>query len=259
LNFVDEIVVLILTFNEAANIGRTLHALRAFPEIVVLDSGSSDETAKIVGKHSNSRLVQRAFDTHANQWNYGLTGCGLARPWVLALDADYLLPESLVEELARLTPRAGVAGYRTRFRYCVMGRPLSATLYPPVVTLFRRQQAHFIQVGHTQRVVIEGMVAELRGRIDHDDRKSLSRWFSSQKNYAVLEAQHLLAMPRSGLPWSDRIRKMAWPAPLLVFVYTLVVKRCVFDGWAGWFYVMQRTLAEILIALELAERRLKGG
>jgi hypothetical protein len=51
---------------------------------------------------------------------------------------------------------------------------------------------------------------------------------------------------------------MAWPAPLAVFFYTLLIKGCVFDGWPGWYYVLQRAFAEILIALEIIDRRLRG-
>ena len=49
---------------------------------------------------------------------------------------------------------------------------------------------------------------------------------------------------------------MGWPAPIGVFLYTLFVKRCLFDGWPGWYYALQRTIAEMLIALEIADRRL---
>jgi glycosyltransferase involved in cell wall biosynthesis len=258
MSFLDQVSVLILTYNEVANIGRTLEALQRFPEIVVLDSGSTDPTAEIVARFPNTRLVVRAFDTHAAQWSYGLTQCGLSRDWVLALDADYILSPELVEEMARLAPDQVTGGYRARFRYCVAGRPLRGTLYPPVVVLYRREGARYIQTGHTQRVLVRGALGELRGLIDHDDRKPLSRWFSSQQRYAALEAQHLLAMPRAKLRPADRIRRMAWPAPFLVFFYTLIVKRCILDGWPGWLYVLQRTLAEIMIAIELVEARVRG-
>ena len=49
---------------------------------------------------------------------------------------------------------------------------------------------------------------------------------------------------------------MAWPAPIVVFFYVLVVKGCLFDGWPGWFYTLQRVLAECMIALELIDRRI---
>jgi glycosyltransferase involved in cell wall biosynthesis len=259
MTMLQETGVLILTYNEAPNIGRTLNALRAFPEVVVLDSGSTDETIAIVRRYPNCRLVTRRFDNHAAQWTFGLTGTGLRQPWLLALDADYVLSPELVREIARLQPAEGVAGYRIGFRYCVFGRPLSGTLYPPVIALYRRERAQYVQEGHTQRVLVEGRVEQLAGRIDHDDRKALDRWITSQQRYAALEADHLLASPKGQLRRIDRIRRLGWAAPILVFFYTLLVKRCILDGWPGWCYVLQRTLAETMIALTLLDRRLRGG
>src|SRR5438874_2503596 len=136
MSFLDQIAVLILTYNEEDNLGRTLTALDQFGEIVVLDSGSSDRTIEIVGQHPNARHVKRIFDTHAQQWNYGLESCGIERPWVLALDADYFVPQELIQEISRVPTNGDKVGYRANFRYCVFGHALSATLYPPVVVLF---------------------------------------------------------------------------------------------------------------------------
>ena len=257
MSFLERIAVLILTYNEAPNIGRTLAALHRLPEVVVLDSNSTDETADIVSQFANARLVRRAFDNHESQWTYGLASCRIEREWVLALDADYVLPDAAIAEIAALEPDATVAGYRVGFNYCIEGRRLSASLYPPVVALYRRHGARYEQAGHTQRVVVSGRVLALANRIDHDDRKPLSRWFASQQKYAALEVDYLLARSPSELRRSDRVRLAGWPAPPLVFIYTLLWKRCLLDGWPGWFYVLQRTLAEILIALELADRRLR--
>jgi glycosyltransferase involved in cell wall biosynthesis len=257
MSFLDEISVLILTYNEAPNIGRTLHALRAFSEIVILDSHSTDSTVEIVSQYANARLVTRSFDNHASQWNYGLTACGIERPWVLALDADHLVPGALLDEIARLSPSRAMAGYRVPFRYCVGGRRLSGSLYSPITTLYQRDRAYYIQSGHTQRVVIDGAVGDLTTPIDHDDRKPLRRWFSAQQRYAELEACYLLGALRSNLRRTDRLRLTGWAAPVLIFPYTLLWKRCILDGWVGWFYVLQRTLAETMIALELFEQRLR--
>jgi hypothetical protein len=45
---------------------------------------------------------------------------------------------------------------------------------------------------------------------------------------------------------------------MAVFFYALLFKRCLFDGWPGWFYVMQRLVAETLIALEVIDQRWRG-
>jgi glycosyltransferase involved in cell wall biosynthesis len=257
MSFLDQVTVLILTYNEAPNIARTLDPLTAFPEVVVVDSGSTDGTLDILVRYPRTRVVTRAFDTHAAQWNYGLEACGLAREWVLALDADYRLPPALVDEIARLSPPSTLAGYRIAFRYCVFGQPLSGTLYPPVLALYRRKNVHYVQHGHTQRPVVRGEISELRGRIDHDDRKPLAHWLSAQQRYAKLEADYLLDTSSRELRRTDRIRLMGWPSPILMFFYTLIGKGCLFDGWAGWLYVLQRTLAETMIVLEIVDRRLR--
>ncbi len=257
--FLNCVSVLILTYNEAPNIARTLDALVRFPEVVILDSGSTDETCTIAKRYPNVRIETRPFDQHAAQWTYGLTQCRINRPWVLALDADFVLSKQLVEEIASLPVETGAAGYRVRFRYCISGRPLSGTLYPPLAVLYRRDIAGYVQQGHTQRAVVDGPLLELSGLIDHDDRKPLSRWLASQQKYAKLEAEYLLAKPRKQLRRIERLRLMGWPVPPLVFFYTLIAKRCILNGWPGWLYVLQRTLAETMIALEVMDRRLRAG
>lgn len=255
MSFLDQVSVLILTYNEAANIGRTLEALSWAKRILVIDSGSTDDTLAIVGRHPGAIAVTRAFDSFADQCNFGLSR--IETGWVLSLDADYVLSPGLQEEIERLDPPPDVAGYSARFVYCIHGRPLRGSLYPPRTVLYRRALAEYRNEGHGHRVAVRGTVRALSSPIYHDDRKPLSRWFFSQQRYAALEAQHLLQTPRAKLRPADRIRRMAWPAPFVVFFYTLIVKRCILDGWPGWLYVLQRTLAEVLLAIELVDRRLR--
>src|SRR6476620_4385295 len=108
MSFLEQITVLILTFNEAQNIQRTLDALSSFSDVVVLDSGSNDGTIEILSRYPNVRYLTRPFDTHAAQWSHGLTSCRIDRPWVLALDADYKLSTALVHEIASLSPDTSI-------------------------------------------------------------------------------------------------------------------------------------------------------
>jgi hypothetical protein len=96
----------------------------------------------------------------------------------------------------------------------------------------------------------------LNNPIDHDDRKSLARWLDSQKSYARIEADHLEHSVASDLRFVDRLRLMIWAAPMLMFVYTFFARGGFLDGRWGLYYSMQRTYAELLLALELLDRRL---
>src|ERR1041385_4725245 len=143
----DQITPLILTYNEAPNIARALAGLSWAKEIVVVDSFSDDETVAIAKSFANVRVVQRVFDNHQNQWEFGLKETGITTPWVLALDADYVVPNDDVAEIEQLRPEEGIDGYRAKFIYCINGKRLRSGIYPPVTVLYRRDAATYVQDG----------------------------------------------------------------------------------------------------------------
>ena len=254
----DRITPLILTWNEEANIARTLEKLAWAKEVVVVDSGSTDGTHAICESFPNVRMVVRPFDNHATQWNYGLKETEIASDWVLALDADYVLTDAAVEELRALAPDEATAGYRMHFRYCINGRALSGSLYPPVVALYRRTLARYVQDGHTQRVVVDGPVGELKSFVLHDDRKPLGRWLAAQDRYAQLECDLLAGRKWAELRWQDRLRKLMFVTPWLVPIYCLTVGKGYRDGWPGLYYALQRGVAESVLSLKIMEREFRG-
>ena len=249
----EQVTPLILTYNEAPNIGRTLGELGWACDVVVVDSFSGDETLEIVSGFRQARAFQRHFDNHENQWNYALTETVISSEWVLALDADYIVTPQFVEELKRLSPKAEVSGYSASFVYCIDGHPLRGSAYPPVTVLYRRAKARYRQDGHTQRVVVEGNVENLCSPILHDDRKPLTHWLQAQARYMRIEARKLAEADSAGLGWADRLRKMRCIAPFVMLVYCLIVKRAILDGRAGLFYAFQRTVAEMILSLYLVE------
>lgn len=257
-NFLAAVSAVVLTYNEASNIDRTLSKLGRLRQIIVIDSESDDGTREIVTRHRNARLVTRAFDNFASQCNFGLAQIDHGSDWVLSLDADYLLGDDLIDELAELSPPDDVAGYRARIRYCVLGRAIRSGVYPPVVALFRCRGAKYIQDGHAHRVFVEGRIENLQAFIYHDDRKPLSRWLDSQTSYARHEADHLGGGSHVAMRWQDRVRLIIGAAPLMMFLYVFLVRGGIFDGKHGLYYALQRAYAELLLSLELLDRRLRS-
>lgn len=249
---VSQISPVVLTYNEEANLARVLARLDWAADVVVLDSFSTDRTVEIARAFPNVRVVQRRFDNHMNQWNHGLA-CA-ATPWVLSLDADYVLSEEIVRAIQSC--ELSLDAYSASFIYCVNGQPLRGSLYPPRVVLFRKERARYVADGHTQRIGVDGPVGRLSGHILHDDRKPLGHWMEAQARYAALECAKLIECPRSTLRRSDRVRRWRWIAPLLMPWYCLFGKRLILDGRAGAFYAFQRTYFELVLALKLLERDL---
>jgi len=252
----DQITPIILTYNEAPNIGRTLERLAWARDIVVVDSFSDDETLGIVSSFSQARVYQRSFDNFAAQWNFALNQTGIETEWVLGLDADLVLTPESIDELESLQPARNTHGYRAPISYCVHGKSLRYSLLPPLLVLYRRNVASYSADAHTYRVALQGDVGRLRAPILHDDRKPLRRWFQSQQQYMELEASKILTATPDKLNFADRIRRMRIVAPLAVFCYCLI-KGGVLDGWAGIYYVTQRSVAELLLSLYLLEHDLR--
>lgn len=246
-----QITPLVLTYNEENNLDRTLSKLTWASQILIIDSYSTDRTLEIANIYPQVTILQRKFDTFADQCNFGLTQ--INTEWVLSLDADYHLSQRLITRLNQLVQSSDISGYKVPLSYCIFGHPLKGTLLPPRIVLYRRTQASYINDGHAHRVLIQGRVETIQDVIYHDDRKPLSRWLWAQDRYLKIEAEKLKTTPWSRLSWADRIRTFKILAPILILFYCLILKGGILDGWRGWYYAFQRVLAEILLSLRLIE------
>lgn len=105
-----QLSVVVITRNEEHNLGRCLASVQAIADdIVVVDSFSTDGTGKVAAAHG-ARFVQHAFEGHIEQKNWAITQA--RHPWVLSLDADEALGETLCEAIARVKRTASeVDGY----------------------------------------------------------------------------------------------------------------------------------------------------
>ena len=249
---IDQVTPVILAGDEEANIARTLGQLSWARQVIVCDSHSKDATVEIARRFPNVRVVRRPLDNLADQWTFAVSEA--RTPWVLTLDADYFVPDAAAREIASLSPAAGIGGYEASFVYAIGGRPLRASLYPPRAVLLRRDRSSFYMDGHTQRVRVEGEVEKLHEKLVHDDRKPMSRLIARQRRYMRDEARKLREADPTTLNTASKIRKLIVVAPVVVPLYTLFAKGLILDGWRGIQYTFERTVAEIMLSIELLKR-----
>jgi glycosyltransferase involved in cell wall biosynthesis len=246
----DHITPVLLTFNEAPNIARTMSRLLWARDIVVVDSGSTDETLAILATYSHVRLFHRPFESHGDQWRYATRETSITTDWILRLDADYWLTDALIEELAALVPDAPTSAYKADFDYAIFGRKLVSSFYPANSVLLRQGRFSIVNDGHTERWIIDGTTRSLKARIIHDDRKAVSHWLQAQTRYMQQE----LTMHRGGM--TGWLRRRPPLMPIAAFLYCLFGKGLIFSGRAGIFYALQRLVAEAILALLTLERKL---
>lgn len=245
---------LIITKNEEPNIARVLEKLSWLERVVVLDSYSTDKTVDIIQSYPNVDLHYRAFDSFANQCNYGLQL--ITSEWVLSLDADYVLTPQFIEETKKhlLFDDKSKNSYTSKFKFLIYGRELISNNTTPRPVLFRKSKGIYIDDGHAHRLDIAGDSGQFHHSILHDDRKSLSRWLGNQDSYSIKECIKLLDPENPNSKTTlNRIRRTKILAPFLVFFYCVCYRGLLFNGWAGWYYILQRTMVEMLWALRMIE------
>jgi len=259
----NQITPVLLTYNEAINIGRTLSRLTWAKDIVVVDTGSTDGTLEILARTPYVRVFSRKFETHATQWRYATEETIIQTPWILRLDADYQVTDELRDEISNLNPNAYVNAYRISFDFAVFGHRLISSLYPANTILLRQGTFSICDDGHTERWDSIGPIKALKSRVIHDDWKTTERWLVNQVNYS--KRNYFKIAMKSELPRSklsslilDQFRRRPPLMPFVSFFYCLFIKGLILNGRAGLYYALQRLVAESSLSLWVLEQQLHG-
>jgi hypothetical protein len=243
----DHLTPLVLTYNEEANLDRTLASLTWAKRAVVLDSGSTDDTERIARSYAFVDWQVRPFDNHGNQWRYGIELAQKGATHVLALDADMAVRSEFTAEFHESFAPGDYAGAMLKFEYRFLGRRLMGSLLAPQLRLLRVGSARTLQVGHTQKFEVDGRIYTFRTPLIHDDRKTIERWVSSQIKYSALEAHRLIA---GGHRFRDKIRSLGIMPPIsALLAYVRAGGPLV--GAAAARYAYERAVAESLIAIRM--------
>lgn len=268
------ISVVILTLNEATNLPRCLASVAWSDDVVVLDSGSTDDSIAIA-ERLGARTMLRPFDSFAGQRNHAMEHAAFRHPWVLHLDADEVVTHALREELRAIAAATDAAYpvYRVPSKIIFMGRWLKyAGMYPAYQVRFGRADAlRFIDHGHGQREVQPpGQVGTLLHPLDHYNfSKGVGDWFTRHLRYAEREARQILDERAQPLRMGDMLsidatirrrglKRMAARMPLrptLRFVYSYVFRRGFLDGLAGLQYARMLAIYQQFIDFNIEDLR----
>lgn len=264
--------ILILTYNEEANLPGCLASLGWCDDVVVLDSGSTDRTVAIATA-AGCRVFTRPFDDFAGQRNHGITALPLKHPWVFHLDADEHFTEALRQECEAAISADRHSGYQVPSRMMLWGTWLRhAAAYPVYQMRFhKRGEVRFVQYGHGQREAdaARGIGVFTEPYEHHSFGKGLSEWFARHNRYSSQEAAITLEALRRPLSWRDillgrgvarrrGLKALSFRLPGragLKFVYLYLWRRGFLDGRAGLAYCLLNAVYEQMISLKVAELR----
>jgi glycosyltransferase involved in cell wall biosynthesis len=218
----------IAAHNEAANIEACIASLDWVSEVLVVENDSTDETAEIA-RRNGAIVHQLPFTTIGGQRNFAIERA--KNEWVLVVDADERCTPDLAATIARITnENAAADAYRIGRRNFFLGKEIrhggwSADRDHPV-RLFRKSLRYNDSKVH-EHVVVEGVIATLKGRLEHRPYRSLDDYFQKFNRYSRSWAEQNHNRGRRAHVWDFVIR------PPLRFLTTYLLQGGWMDGGRG--------------------------
>ncbi|MCW2895533.1 MAG: glycosyl transferase family 2 [Actinomycetia bacterium] len=248
------VTVVVLTRDEEANIARCLDSLAWADQVVVIDSGSADDTVPIA-RSLGAEVVEQVWLGFSGQREFALRLPEVRHDWVYFVDADEWVSPQLAAEIAARLESPQCAAFSHRFRLVFLNTWIRHCGWYSgswIVRLVDRRYTKYDGSLVGERASVDGAVDRLANDIVDEDRKGLARWLHKHVSYAELELE------RRGqpVPLRERVRvfhfrdktdtrplariflkDLVFPSvparPLAVFLYMYVVRLGLLDGRAG--------------------------
>lgn len=252
----SKISACVITLNEADRIDACLGSLAFCDEIVVVDSGSTDDTRERAAA-KGARVIVRDFDGYRTQKDFAVQSA--RNDWVLCLDADERVSPPLRQSIESECARgfANAAGFRFARATNYFGAYLRhGNAYPDrVLRLFDRRRGgwHGDRQIH-EHAIVDGSIVTLAGDLNHDAYRSLSDQIGRLERYARLMAEDMHARGRRAHVWNIVFN------PWWRFVRGYVLRLGFLDGWRGlvFAYVEANYVRQKFVKLWLLNRGLNS-
>lgn len=220
--------VIIITKNEQKHIAECIESVRFADEIIVLDSGSTDNTCDIA-----RRLGAKVY--HTTHWpGFGPQknkALDLAtKEWVFSIDADERVPERLAIEIQSAIQQPTAYAYTVARMSCFGGRWIKHSGWWPdrLVRLFKRDQGRFKDVAVHESVIVKGVTRDLNGHLLHYPYEGLDILIDKTNRYSSAAALQLHEKGKK-ISIFGIIAKSIW-----TFVRIYIIRRGFLDGRQGF-------------------------
>jgi len=250
---VASISVTILTKNEEHNIRRCIESLSFVDQIVVVDSGSTDDTLPI------------AMELGAEVYHIDWKGFGDARKfahskctkeWVLVVDADEVVSQELAQEIKDLQDDSEIGGYYFNSLINFLGKWIYHSGWRPNYTprLYRRDSSRYEdnRLVH-EKVKIDGKMGYLKGDFYHYSYPDIDTYMTKQKLYSALGAEQL---HKDGKKFKT---SQIILNPIARFFRHYIRHAGFLDGIEGFLIAILSSMSVMLKYLKLRELERNGG
>ncbi len=220
--------VILIVCNEAQQIRRCLDSVKWVDEIVVIDSGSEDDTVDIARSY-HAKVVSHPWEGYVKQRRFALSQA--SNDWVLVIDADEVVSDALRDSIQSIAGSSSCSGYVMLRLNHFWGKPIRHCGWYPdkVVRCFRKSRATLPDVSIHEGFDIEGETGILEGYLLHFSYDSLHDYFVKMNRYTSLEiSDKQERLSQKHLHWYDLVFHA-----LSRFFRMYVIRKGFLDGFTG--------------------------
>lgn len=240
-----EASVYIICKNEEKHIRRVLESVKDFSEIIVVDSGSSDNTLNIVKEFTNN-IFHQDWLGFAKQKEFAKSLC--TRDWVLNLDADEEVTTNLKNEIIKTIEENKIDGLNIKISSSFMGEFNSEkSKFNRRVRFFRKSAGYYPEKLVHESIVINGKIKDADGFIYDYGTLDLKTHLNKINEYSSLRAEEKFAKNKKA-----SVIKLLLVFPLS-FIKSFIIKRGFLNGFRGFIAAMNNSFYAFLKEAKLYE------
>jgi glycosyltransferase involved in cell wall biosynthesis len=224
---VPRVTVTIITLDEAAHIADAIESAAWADEIIVVDSGSVDDTLSIA-RTKGARTETRTWTGYVDQKNFAASLA--SHDWIFSIDADERIPRALASEIQTLLATDPTRnGYRVPRVTYHLGRWIRTTdFYPDYqVRLYDRRKARWQGRYVHESVTVDGEPGQLTQELEHYSYRDLSDHLNRINAYTTLAARQMHENGRRATAFDLALH------PPAAFLRNYLLRRGFLDGTAG--------------------------
>ncbi len=222
----NNLSVTVITLNEEKNLRRCLESIKDIAgEIIVVDSGSTDDTLEIA-KSFNAKIFHKKFINYAQQKNFAANKA--SGEWIFSIDGDEVVTDTLAKEIVKAISNKDISGYLIGRRNFILGAEIKHTRWSPDehIWLWQKDKGGWVGEIH-EEVEVKGSVEKLVNRKIHYQDTSISEFIRSNNKYSSMRADQL----KDQKVRSSLLRIIY--EPMYEFLLRFVYKLGFLDGWRG--------------------------
>lgn len=244
-----KVSAVLIAYNEASIIEETLKALTWCDEIVVVDSGSTDESHEIYANYK-CRVFLRDFDGFGTQKDFAFSKA--KNDWILSIDADEVLSNKLQKEIQQKLNQEIIeeSAFNLPRTLIFLEKRIQSEIKKPCLRLFNKNKGGVTLDSVHEIIKVEGKIGTFKNEMLHYSYKNIHGYFNKFNRYTTLASEEYIKKGRSKSKFMIMIRLP------ITFIQLYLLRGCILNGFAGFVWSLFSSFYPVVKYIKLIELKM---